>query len=93
MCFYRSFIIQQSTLIYFEEMEHECPHNIQTQKSRYPTEPDFTHLSDKGTSESPESFTESPDTHFSPRLGITVNESAKERVILLSNFIIFHSFM
>lgn len=51
-----------------ELMEHECPHNIQTQKSRYPTEPDFTHLSDKGTSESPESFTESPDTHFSPSL-------------------------
>ncbi|XP_058651662.1 uncharacterized protein LOC131552130 isoform X3 [Onychostoma macrolepis] len=51
-----------------ELMEHECPHNIQTQMSRCATEPDFTHLSDKGTSESPESFTESPNTHFSPSL-------------------------
>ncbi|XP_059374350.1 uncharacterized protein si:ch211-130h14.4 isoform X1 [Carassius carassius] len=50
-----------------ELMEHECPHNIQTLKSRYPTEPDFTHLSDKGT-ESPECFTESPNTNFSPSL-------------------------
>ncbi|XP_016380212.1 uncharacterized protein LOC107717845 [Sinocyclocheilus rhinocerous] len=51
-----------------ELMEHDCPHNIQTQKSRYPTEPDFTHLSDKGTSESPECFTKSPNTNFSPSL-------------------------
>lgn len=79
MRFYRLFIIQHQ-LIYFEEMEHECPRNIQTQMSRCATEPDFTHLSDKSTSESPESFTESPNTHFSPRLGITVNESAEERV-------------
>ncbi len=61
-------------------MEHECPRNIQTQMSRCATEPDFKHLSDTGTSESPESFTDSPNTHFSPRLGITVNESAEERV-------------
>ncbi|KAI2657519.1 Microfibrillar-associated protein 5 [Labeo rohita] len=50
------------------EMEHECPQNIPTQKSRCATEPDFTHMSEKGTSEIPESFTESPNTHFSPSL-------------------------
>ncbi|XP_050982233.1 uncharacterized protein si:ch211-130h14.4 isoform X2 [Labeo rohita] len=51
-----------------ELMEHECPQNIPTQKSRCATEPDFTHMSEKGTSEIPESFTESPNTHFSPSL-------------------------
>lgn len=61
-------------------MEHECPQNIPTQKSRCATEPDFTHMSEKGTSEIPESFTESPNTHFSPRLGITMNERAEECV-------------
>ncbi|KAL1263428.1 hypothetical protein QQF64_006167 [Cirrhinus molitorella] len=51
-----------------ELMEHECPHNIHTQKSRCATEPDFTNLSDNGTSMSPGSFIESPNIHFSPSL-------------------------
>lgn len=84
MCFYRLFIIQHH-LIYFEEMEHKCPHNIQTQMSRCATEP--------GSSENPGSFTDNPNTHFSPRLGITVKESAEERVNHFALKLYNYSFM
>jgi len=69
MCFY-ILLFSTSKLFYFEEMKHECSHNVQIRKTRCPAEPDPTiHQLDQSKPENPASLSECSNAHFSPRSG------------------------